>query len=257
MAYKDRLASLIELVKQSEKVTFLTGAGFSTCAGVKDFRGKDGLYNDAAIKQKYYGYSPEELLSIDAFKKYTETVCAFYREFFLDEIKPGRSHILLKQMQDMGIVQHIITQNIDNLHQLAGSKMVHDLHGNMKDFYCMECGEKYTLDDFRKHGHNVMRCSVEGCSGLVRPDIVMYGEYLDQNVANRSYNASANADLLIVAGTGLNVPTAGMIVECHCAEKLVIINNTPTPGDRYANILFKEDLVQVLEDLMEGLKDEV
>ncbi len=224
----DKVKELSEIVRRSEKIVFFGGAGVSTESGIPDFRSVDGLYN-----QKW-DYPPEEILSHTFFERHTEEFYRFYREkmIFLDA-KPNEAHKKLAELESEGKLTAVVTQNIDGLHQMAGSKNVLELHGSIHRNYCTKCGKfhdvKFILDSV-----GVPHCD---CGGIVKPDVVLYEEALNNDIMSKAVSAISAADTLIIGGTSLNVyPAAGLVRYFH-GKALVIINTSPTQMDSSADLL--------------------
>ncbi len=227
-------------VRESRRIVFFGGAGVSTESGIPDFRSVDGLYN-----QKY-DYPPEEILSAPFFRRMPEEFYRFYREKILRlDAEPNPAHLKLAEWEKEGKLAAIVTQNIDGLHQKAGSKRVFELHGSIWRNYCVKCGKRYSAEAVLGMPL-VPKCP---CGGTIRPDVVLYGESLNGDVINASLYAIANADLLIVGGTSLNVcPAAGMI-DAYRGDRMVLINKTPTPRDDRANLIIRDPIGQVFSEL--------
>lgn len=223
-------------VSECGRIVFFGGAGVSTESGIPDFRSVDGLYN-----QKYR-YPPETILSYSFFVRNQEEFFRFYRDkmIFLDA-KPNITHTKLAQLEAEGRVSAVITQNIDGLHQAAGSKKVLELHGSVHRNYCMSCGRKYGIDKVLE-ASGVPRCD---CGGVVRPDVVLYEEGLDQDVLDEAVRLIGDADMLIVGGTSLSVYPAAGLVRYYKGNRLVLINKSPTPYDKYADLLLQCGLGEV------------
>lgn len=233
---KDKTDRLNEILKSSENTVFFGGAGVSTESGIPDFRSVDGLYS-----QKY-DYPPETILSGGFFYSQTEEFYRFYRDKMLClDALPNAAHIKLAEMEQKGRLSAVITQNIDGLHQKAGSKRVYELHGSVLRNYCLKCGKSFSAEYIQK-SEGVPRC---GCGGLIKPDVVLYSEQLDQKVLGASINALENADTLIIGGTSLVVyPAAGLINYFH-GNNLVIINMSPTGADSSASLLIEGKIGEV------------
>ena len=231
------IEKLQEIVDQHDNIVFFGGAGVSTESGIPDFRSQDGLYN------QQYDYPPETILSHTFFMKKPEEFYRFYRNKMLcDTAKPNAAHKKLAEMEQAGKLKAVITQNIDNLHQMAGSKKVLELHGSVYRNYCMRCGKFYDFAHLL-HSTGVPRCE---CGGIIKPDVVLYEEGLDSDTISESVRAISEAQVLIIGGTSLAVyPAAGLIDYFH-GDSLVVINMAPTPRDRSADLLIKEPIGQVL-----------
>lgn len=234
-----------EIVAQSDNIVFFGGAGVSTASGIPDFRGNGGLYTDESDD----GVTPEEKLHISYLMSCPEEFYEFYRANMLHlYAEPNEAHYLLAELEAQGKLRAIITQNIDGLHQLAGSKNVIELHGSVSKNYCTGCGKKYHLD-YILSTTGVPYC--EDCGGFVRPDVVMYGEALNASRLYHAENMIYDADVLIVAGTSLTVNPAASLVESYQGEHLIIINNDPTPYDDIAEYVINDDLVYTLRAILE------
>lgn len=228
-----------QLLNESRNVVFFGGAGVSTESGIPDFRSVDGLYN-----QKY-DYPPETILSHDFFMNNTEEFYRFYRDKMLClDAEPNITHIKLAELEQSGKLKGVITQNIDGLHQKAGSKTVYELHGSVLRNYCMKCRKFYDAG-YILHSSGVPHCQ---CGGVIKPDVVLYQEGLDDNTVECSVTAIENADLLIVGGTSLNVyPAAGLIQYRNKNCKLVLINKTATPADSHCDLVIHDSLGKIFE----------
>ena len=234
---EDKIALLHDMVAQSDNIVFFGGAGVSTESGIPDFRSVDGLYN-----QKWK-YPPETILSRSFFDRNPEEYYRFHREkLVIDDVKPNRVHLRLAELEREGKLRAVITQNIDGLHQAAGSKNVLELHGSILRAYCSRCRKPYPADAINK-GTGVPRCD---CGGVIRPDIVLYEEQLDEDVLRKSIDYIRNADVLIVGGTSLNVYPAAGLIRYYRGNKLVLINRDETPYDTYANLIFRDPIGKVL-----------
>lgn len=234
--FNEKIIKLNEILKNSKNTVFFGGAGVSTESGIPDFRSVDGLYN-----QKY-SYPPETILSGDFFYSQTEEFYRFYRDKMLClDAKPNKAHEKLAELERKGKLAAVITQNIDGLHQKAGSKRVYELHGSVLRNYCLKCGKSYSAEYIKNCG-GVPRCE---CGGLIKPDVVLYSEQLDQTTLNRSVNAIANADTLIIGGTSLVVYPAAGLINYFNGSNLVIINMSPTNADSNADLLIEGKIGEV------------
>ncbi len=237
---KDKIEEFKQLVKNSNNIVFFGGAGVSTESGIPDFRSKDGLYN-----QKYK-YPPEEILSHTFFIRNTEEFYKFYKEKMNSlKYEPNITHIKLSELEKQGKLKAVITQNIDGLHQKAGNKNVLELHGSILRNYCMNCNKFYDAE-FIFNEEGIPKCS---CGGIIKPDVVLYEEMLDDVILSDSINAIKNADLMIVAGTSLTVSPASGLVNFYKGNKLVLINKDSTPYDRVANLVINESLGKVFKEI--------
>lgn len=245
--------NLLELVKESKNVVAFTGAGISTESGIPDFRSTSGLY----MTGEFEGYNPEMILTRKMLRTKPNLVLKFYKERLMKMVdkEPNRAHIALKQLEDMGKLSLLITQNIDNLHKKSGSKNIAELHGNGTRFKCnIECGESYTYDDFVKMLEQsekpMCRCQMT----FIRPDVVLFDESLDDDEFNKAYFAAKKCDLMIAIGSSLLVqPACGLVDEIPQEAKLVIINKDKTPYDSKADLVIREQCGEVLENLMKQL----
>ena len=235
-----KLDTLKTWVDEAKRIVFFGGAGVSTESGIPDFRSVDGLYN-----QKFK-YPPETIISHSFFEQRPEEFFDFYKEKMLPlGFEPNVTHKVLARWEREGKLSAVVTQNIDGLHQKAGSKNVLELHGSVLRNYCTRCHKSYSAE-FVKNSKGVPRCD---CGGIVKPDVVLYEESLDQDVMGRAAMAIAGADLLIVAGTSLTVwPAAGMI-RYYRGSRLVLINRDETPYDREADLVLHEKLGDVFREL--------
>lgn len=233
---EDKIALLHDMVARSDNIVFFGGAGVSTESGIPDFRSVDGLYN-----QKWK-YPPETILSRSFFDRNPEEYYRFHREkLVIDGVKPNRVHLRLAELEREGKLRAVITQNIDGLHQAAGSKNVLELHGSILRAYCSRCRKPYPADAINK-GTGVPRCD---CGGVIRPDIVLYEEQLDEDVLRKSIDYIRNADVLIVGGTSLNVYPAAGLINYYRGNKLVLVNLSATPYDDEADLVIHEKLGEV------------
>ena len=225
------------MIKNSDKIVFFGGAGVSTESGIPDFRSVDGLYN------QQWDYPPETILSHSFFMKKTEEFYRFYRAKMLcPNAEPNAAHLKLAQLEREGKLTAVVTQNIDGLHQAAGSKKVYELHGSVLRNYCMKCGKFHSVE-FIMNSTGVPTCE---CGGVVKPDVVLYEEGLDDSVVNGAVNAIAEADTLIIAGTSLNVYPAAGLVRYFRGNDLAIINMSPTGMDSSADLLICGRIGEVL-----------
>ncbi len=228
---------LQEIISNSDNIVFFGGAGVSTESGIPDFRSVDGLYN------QQYKYPPETMLSHTFFARHTQEFFDFYRKkMIIPAAKPNKAHSKLAELEQAGKVKAVVTQNIDGLHQMAGSKMVLELHGSVKRNYCMRCKQFYD-DLFILNSTGIPTCS---CGGVVKPDVVLYEEGLDNHTMQQTAHFISNADVLIVGGTSLVVyPAAGMI-DYFRGSSLVLINRAATAADRKARLLIQDSIGEIL-----------
>lgn len=237
---EDKISILKSFIQSSDNIVFFGGAGVSTESGIPDFRSKDGLYN-----QKYK-YPPEEILSHSFFMENTEEFYKFYKEKMNSlKYEPNITHLKLAELEKKGKLKAVITQNIDGLHQKAGSQNVLELHGSVLRNYCMKCGKFYNAE-FVFTSKEVPRCS---CGGVIKPDVVLYEEALNDEILNKSISAIRNADLMIVAGTSLTVYPASGLINFYNGSKLVLINRETTQYDRKANLVINESLGKIFKEI--------
>ena len=231
-------SELKKIIQGSDNIVFFGGAGVSTESGIPDFRSVDGLYN-----QKYK-YPPETMLSHSFFISNTSEFFDFYRNkmLFLDA-KPNMAHKRLAELEKQGKVKAVITQNVDGLHRLAGSKNVLELHGSVYRNYCMKCGKFYDVQTI-VGSSGIPRCS---CGGIIKPDVVLYGEALNQDVLEKSVRYIEDADVLIIGGTSLVVYPAAGLINYYRGNKLVLINKSSTMMDRRANLAINDSIGKVFE----------
>lgn len=233
---EEKIKEFVEIVEASENVVFFGGAGVSTESGIPDFRSTDGIYN-----QKYK-YPPETILSHSFFLYQTEEFYRFYRDKMIHrDAKPSVTHLVLAELERRGKLKAIITQNIDGLHQMAGSKNVIELHGTVHKNNCMKCGQFYDLD-YVMNSEGIPKCS---CGGVIKPDVVLYEEGLkDQNLSDAIRYVS-QADVLIVGGTSLVVYPAAGLIDYYQGKKLILVNKSATTYDCRANLLINDSLGKV------------
>ena len=234
------LETLSNWVTESKNIVFFGGAGVSTESGIKDFRSVDGLYN-----QKFE-YPPETIISHSFFLRNQSYFYRFYREKMLPlGHEPNITHKVLAKWEAEGKLSAVVTQNIDGLHQKAGSKRVYELHGSVLRNYCMDCGKFYPAE-YVKNADDVPRCT---CGGVIKPDVVLYEESLNESVVRKSVEAIANADMLIVAGTSLTVYPAAWLIRYYQGNRLVLINRDATPFDGDADLVLHQSLGEVFSQL--------
>lgn len=241
---------LHELLKRSNHIVFFGGAGVSTASNIPDFRSDEGLYSGR--EQKKYPYPPETMLSHTFFVRHTEQFFEYYFDKMVyPDAKPNPAHIALAKLEEMGKLSAVITQNIDGLHQQAGSKRVYELHGSVHRNTCQQCGKHYSLQEMLQwKGKGVPRCS---CGGVIKPDVVLYEESLDSDVLEKAIRHIMAADLMIVGGTSLAVYPAAGLLQYYDGLDLVLINKTETPYDRRASLIIREPIGQVMSEAVQGL----
>ena len=232
--------TLRQWVRESKRIAFFGGAGVSTESGIPDFRSQDGLYN------MKYKYPPETIISHPFFMRDPEEFYRFYRDKMLfPDAQPNAAHRKLAEWEAEGRLLAVVTQNIDGLHQAAGSKKVFELHGSVHRNYCMRCGKFYDLD-FIVKGEGVPKCE---CGGTVKPDVVLYGENLDNDCINGACDAISRADMLIIGGTSLAVYPAAGLIDLYRGHRLVLINLSATPQDSRADLVIHEKIGKVFSEL--------
>ncbi|MCH4239320.1 MAG: NAD-dependent protein deacylase [Oscillospiraceae bacterium] len=236
----DQIAQLQQMLNQSRQVVFFGGAGVSTESGIPDFRSTDGLYH-----QKY-PFPPETMLSHTFYRQHPEEFFAFYRDKMLyPQAKPNAAHRKLAELEQAGKLTAVVTQNIDGLHQAAGSQKVFELHGSVLRNYCERCGKFYPAETILSSS-GVPHCS---CGGIIKPDVVLYEEGLNQDVMEGAVRAIMDADMLIIAGTSLVVYPAAGLIRYYRGNRLVLINKSATPADAAANLVLHEPVGKVLAQL--------
>lgn len=240
LTFSEQIKKLQEMIDKSNSIVFFGGAGVSTESGIPDFRSVDGLYN------QQYKYPPETILSHSFYMQRTEEFYDFYRKkmLFLDA-EPNAAHKKLAELERAGKCRAVVTQNIDGLHQKAGSKTVYELHGSVLRNYCQDCHKFFTAQ-YILDSEKVPHCE---CGGEIKPDVVLYEEGLDQNTISGAVEAIANADMLIIGGTSLAVYPAAGLIDYYKGNRLVLINKTPTPQDRRANLVIHEGIGKVMEQI--------
>ena len=281
-----KIEQLKDWIQSSDNIVFFGGAGVSTESGIPDFRGTNGLYRQGGIKvenmtiglgqdgydmgkeaydlgngvtvdpdnEESFAYSKapdftlEEIFSLDVFLDYPAAYYTYFRNsYHLGEAQPNIAHKWLADLEAAGKLRAVVTQNIDGLHQAAGSKRVFELHGNETRFYCPECGHTYTLDQIEEQSSVVPLCQ---CGAVIRPDIVFYGEGLDMDTVYGALNAISQAEVLVVAGSSLVVQPAAGLLDYYEGNKMVIINDQPTPYDGRANLVIRDRIGAVIEQLL-------
>jgi NAD-dependent deacetylase len=237
---EEKIAQFKQWIDNSDNVVFFGGAGVSTESGIPDFRSVDGLYNQS------YDYPPETILSHTFYIRKPEEFFRFYRDKMLfPDAEPSMPHIKLAELEQCGKLKGVITQNIDGLHQKAGSRHVIEFHGSVLRNYCERCGEFYGLDTII-NSEGVPTCK---CGGRIKPDVVLYEEGLDENNINEAVRLIKEADILVVGGTSLGVYPAAGLIDYYRGDKLVLINKSSTPYDKKANLLIQDSLGKVFSAL--------
>lgn len=238
----DNIEQFLEIVKNSQRIVFFGGAGVSTESGIPDFRSVDGLYN------QQYDYPPEEILSHTFFEEKTKEFYRFYRNkmLFLDA-KPNAAHKKLAELEAAEKLLAVVTQNIDGLHQLAGSRNVYELHGSVHRNYCENCHKMFDAE-YILNSQGIPKCE---CGGVIKPDVVLYEEALDDHTVTVAVNAIASADTLIIGGTSLNVYPASGLIRYFRGKKLIVINLSPTSTDKNADLVIRGKIGEVFSKIGE------
>jgi len=238
---EDKILELQKLIDESKKVVFFGGAGVSTESGIPDFRSEDGLYNQS------YKYPPEYMLSHSCYMRMPKEFFRFYKDKILCclDKQPNSAHYKLAEMEEKGKLLSVVTQNIDGLHQKAGSKRVWELHGSVLRNYCERCHKSYSAE-YIKEKVDIPQCT---CGGIVKPDVVLYEEGLDDYTIQNAINDIAAADMLIIGGTSLAVYPAASFIDYFNGSKLVIINKSETNIDRRANLVINNSIGKVMEQI--------
>lgn len=233
----EKIDILKKWVDESSNIVFFGGAGVSTESGIPDFRSVDGLYN------MKYNYPPEEIISHHFFMRQPEEFWRFYRDkLLLKGVRPNKAHLALAHLEEIGKLRAVVTQNIDGLHQAAGSRRVYELHGSVLRNYCMKCGKSYSLEQIEK----MDLVPVCECGGRIKPDVVLYEESLDDDQITGAVDAISKADMLIIGGTSLVVYPAAGLVHYYKGKKLVLINKSATPMDNEADLVISDSIGDVL-----------
>ena len=241
----NKVEELAEIIKNSSNTVFFGGAGVSTESGLKDFRSKDGLYHEK------YKYPPEEILSHHFFIKYPKEFYEFYRNKLNSlNYKPNAAHKVLAYLEEKGLLKAVITQNIDGFHQMAGSKNVIELHGSVLRNYCMKCNKFYDAEKIFTED-NIPKCD---CGGIIKPDVVLYEESLDDKSIQKAIKYISEAEVLIIGGTSLNVYPAAGLINYFKGKYLVLINKEQTPYDRKCTLTIYDSIGIVLEKIKEYIE---
>lgn len=237
----NQIEMLAQWMAESQNVVFFGGAGVSTESGIPDFRSQDGLYH------QHYDLPPETILSHDYFVSHTREFYRFYRDKMLClDVKPNAAHLALAKWEQEGKLKAVVTQNIDGLHQKAGTRNVYELHGSVYRNYCMSCGASYPVEQIAQ-GEGVPHCP--HCGGIIKPDVVLYQESLDGRTIQGAVEAIANADLLLVGGTSLVVYPAAGLLEYYRGNRLALINRDATSYDQRAGLVIREPIGKVMEEI--------
>lgn len=239
----DKIKELKKAINECNKIVIFSGAGLSTNSGIPDFRSADGLYN----QETNINIRPEEIISHTFFVNNPDYFFSFYFDKMVyRDAKPNLAHKYFAKLESEGKILAVVTQNIDNLHQMAGSKKVIELHGSVERNYCMKCHKFYSLSEVYNEKHLIPHCQ---CGGIIKPDVVLYEENLDENAINGALDAISNADMLIVVGTSLTVYPAASFVRYFNGKYLVLLNKSETRYDEAADITIHDDIKNVIEEL--------
>lgn len=237
-----KITQLAKILKESSNIVFFGGAGISTASGIPDFRSSTGLYS----KKLNRNFSPEQAVSHTFFQYYPEEFFDFYKKNLIyPDAKPNAAHYAIAKLEEMGKLSAVVTQNIDGLHQAAGSKIVYELHGSVHRNYCMKCRAFYNAD-YILNAEAVPRC--EKCGGVVKPDVVLYEEGLDSDTINGAVRAISKADTLIIGGTSLVVYPAAGLIDYFNGSNLVLINKSETSRDESADLCINDDIAVVMDE---------
>lgn len=235
------IEKLVEIIKKSNNIVFFGGAGVSTESNIPDFRSSSGLFNEKLNKN----FTPEQLVSHTFFNKYTEDFFKFYKEKLIyPDANPNNAHLALVQLEKAGKLKAIITQNIDGLHQIAGSKNVIELHGSVHRNFCTRCNKFFNLSDMLNLNGTIPYC--DKCGSVVKPDVVLYEESLDSDIISKTIDYISNADLLIIGGTSLVVYPAASFINYFNGDNMVLINKSSTGYDNKASLVINESIGKVL-----------
>lgn len=246
----EKIKSFAKLIDECDNLVFFGGAGVSTESGVKDYRSEDGLYKTV----HEYGVNPETILSHTFYMNHTDVFYDFYGKYFLlDDIKPNRAHTALAELENLGKIKAVITQNIDGLHQAAGSKNVLELHGTIKKYRCMKCGFEEGYDYVKAHALEIPYC--KKCGGILKPEVVLYEEPLNDETQFKAIDAIAAADMLIIGGTSLAVYPAASFLQFFRGKYIILINKGETSFDSRADLVFRDSIGEVLSMTLEEYKN--
>lgn len=244
----EKTAHLVRMLHESENIVFFGGAGVSTASNIPDFRSSEGIFSRKLKMQ----LTPEQLVSHTFYMRYPEEFYQFYKENLLyPQAKPNDCHIALAKLEQMGKLKAVVTQNIDGLHQAAGSKAVYELHGSVLRNYCTKCGKFYPME-YVHDAEGVPHC--ENCGGTIKPDVVLYEEGLDQKILSGAVRAIAEADMLLIGGTSLVVYPAAGLIDYFNGKHLVLINKSVTAADDRAELVINEDIAKVMKESVDALE---
>ena len=241
----NKINQLKELIQKSNNIVFFGGAGVSTESNIPDFRSSSGLFSERLNKN----FTPEQLVSHTFFVRYPDEFFKFYKDKLIyQDAKPNNAHKALAKLEKIGKLKAVVTQNIDGLHQMAGSRNVFELHGSIHRNYCTKCGKFFNLEEMLNLGGIVPHC--DNCGAIVKPDVVLYEEALDNSVVNKTINALSNADLLIIGGTSLVVYPAAGFIDYFNGDSIVLINKSSTGYDSKASLIINDSIGKVLSQVI-------
>ncbi|HAH18258.1 NAD-dependent protein deacylase [uncultured Eubacterium sp.] len=241
----EKIQELAQILRESDNIVFFGGAGVSTASNIPDFRSSDGLYS----KKLNAHFTPEQAVSHSFYVRHTEEFYDFYKKNLIyEDALPNDCHKALAKLEEMGKLKAVVTQNIDGLHQAAGSKVVYELHGSVKRNYCTSC-HKFFDEKYVVNAEGVPTC--DECGGIIKPDVVLYEEGLDDEVIRGAVNAIANADVLIIGGTSLIVYPAAGFIHYFKGSKLVMINKSETSADKECDLVINDDIAMVMKKALE------
>ena len=246
MEYEYKIKQFRKMINVSKDIVFFGGAGVSTESGIRDYRSKDGIYSTV----KEYGISPETILSHDFFLDKPEIFYDFYRKYFLNcDAVPNAAHTAIAKLENAGKIKAVITQNVDGLHQKAGSKNVLEIHGRTDEYYCVKCKKRFSADCVQLCDGAVPYC--DKCGEIVRPDVTLYGESLNADIEAKALGALSEADMLIVGGTSLVVYPSALYLKYFMGKYIVIINHQDTSMDSKADLVFRENIGKVFTEVLD------
>lgn len=242
------IKKLANMIKESSNIVFFGGAGVSTESNIPDFRSASGLFNEKLNKN----FTPEQLVSHSFYIRYPEEFYKFYKDKLVyKEARPNKAHIALAKLEKIGKLKAIVTQNIDGLHQMAGSKNVLELHGSIHRNYCTKCNKFFNLDEMLNLDGIVPYCDT--CKNIIKPDVVLYEEGLDDNIISKTISSISSSDLLIIGGTSLVVYPAASFINYFKGKNIVLINKSKTPYDSKADLVINDSIGRILDEVIKLL----
>lgn len=243
----EKIKVLTDILRESKKIVFFGGAGVSTASNIPDFRSANGLFSERLNRS----FTPEQLVSHTFFVRYPEDFYAFYKDKLVyPEAKPNACHMALAKLEEMGKLKAVVTQNIDGLHQMAGSKRVYELHGSVHRNYCTKCHKFYEAD-YMLASEGIPKCDI--CGHIIKPDVVLYEEGLDDQVVSGAISAIREADTLIIGGTSLVVYPAAGLIDYFRGKNLVLINKSATSADNRADLVINDDIAKVMQEAVDNI----